>query len=536
MNRKILTALFAGAAFAATPAMAQTSDVARVIDEGMNRSQAMTTAHQLMDGIGARLSNSPSMRRAEDWAVRHMGALGLQNVHKEGFPFGRGWEAVDSDVRMISPRPIKLTAIPVAWTPGTNGTVNAPIIVAPISERSHFAAYRGQLRGKIVLINLPGEGSELTDPQFRRHDGDSLRKLDEYRQPNHDHADHAIETRLKNAAYTRDLDNFLASEGAVAWVKIARRDGKLLHGEGYTFRVGDTPKLPGIEIAAEDYRRLTRLAKTGAAPVLSINSNVRWDDSDTNAYNILGDIPGSNPSAGYVMAGAHFDSWAAGDGAVDNGAGSVVVLEAARILRAIGARPKRTIRFALWGAEEQGLLGSRAYIERHIADRATPAGIGEAERLTRWSYAWPIVPKAGYGQLKAYFNMDNGSGKFRGVYAEGNHAATGLLKEWLSPFASMGASNVVAAPTGGTDHVYMQVVGVPGFQFIQDPLDYGARLHHTSIDTLDHVKAADIRQASVVMAGMLLQAANSDKELPRPPLPTQPTPTNPFDYEYPPKP
>lgn len=520
----------------AVPAAAQSGEVAKVIDEGMNRSQAMLTAHQLMDGIGARLSNSPSMRRAEDWAVRHMSALGLSNVRREGFEFGRGWEIIDSEVRMTAPRPMKLTAIPVAWTPGTSGTVSAPVIVAPISERSHFAAYRGQLRGKIVLISLPGEGSELTDTQFRRHDSDSLRKLDEYRQPSHDDPEHAIEERLKNSAYARDLDSFLASEGALAWVRIARRDGKLLHGEGYSFRVGDTPKLPGIELAAEDYRRIARLARTGQPPMLSINSNVRFVDDDTRAYNILGDIAGSDPSAGYVMAGAHFDSWAAGDGAVDNGAGSVVVLEAARILRAIGARPRRTIRFALWGAEEQGLLGSRAYIEQHIASRATPGGLPEAERLTRWSYSWPIAPKADYGRLKAYFNMDNGSGKFRGVYAEGNAAATPLLKEWLTPFNAMGATSVVAAPTGGTDHVYMQVVGVPGFQFIQDPLDYGARLHHTNIDTLDHVKAADIRQAAVVMAGMLLQAANSEKELPRPPLPSRPLPTDPFKYEYPPKP
>jgi carboxypeptidase Q len=531
--RRFAALLAATSMFVAVPALAQSNEVARVIDEGMNRSQAMTTAHQLIDGIGARLSNSPSMRRAEDWAVRHMSGLGLANVHKEGFEFGRGWEIVDSDVRMTAPRPIKLTAIPVAWTPGTNGPVSAQVIVAPISERRHFDAYRGKLRGRIVMISLPGDGSEPTEPAFRRHDSASLGRLDEYRQPTHADPEEAIEDRLKNSAYARDLDAFLTAEGAIAWVRIARRDGKLVHGEGYNFRVGDTPKLPGIEIAAEDYRRLARLAKTGPAPTLSINSNIRFSDDDTKAYNILGDITGSNQAAGYVMAGAHFDSWAAGDGAVDNGAGSVVVLEAARILRAIGARPKRTIRFALWGAEEQGLLGSRAYIERHIADRVTPSGIGEAERLTRWSYAWPIVPKADYGRLKAYFNMDNGSGKLRGVYAEGNSAAVPVLREWLSPFAAMGATSVVAAPTGGTDHVYMQVVGVPGFQFVQDPLDYGARLHHTSIDTLDHVKAADIRQAAVVMAGMLLQAANSDKELPRPPLPTRPLPTDPFEFEYP---
>lgn len=511
-------------------ATAQPSDIARIIDEGMNRSQVMTTASELIDGIGGRLTNSTSMRRAEDWAVAEMQSLGLANIRREGFEFGRGWDLIDSEVRMVSPRPIKLAAIPVAWTPGTNGVLRAPVVVAPISERRHFDAYRGKLAGKIVLISLPGEGSEPTEPIFVRHDGASLGKLDEYRQPKFD--PDAINQRVDRSKFALDLDAFLASQGAVGWARMAYRDGKLVHGAGYTYLVGATPKLPGIEIAAEDYRRLARLAKTGA-PVIEINSNTHFVDSDTKAYNIIGEIAGSNPKAGYVMAGAHFDSWVAGDGAVDNGAGSVVVLEAARILRQLGVRPKRSIRFALWGAEEQGLLGSQAYIDRHIATRRLPAGTPADEVIARWREAFPIEPRSGYGQLKAYFNMDNGSGKLRGVHAEGNAAAVPLLKEWIGPFASMGATAVVAAPTGGTDHVFMQSVGVPGFQFVQDPLDYSARLHHSSIDTFDHLKAADLRQAAVVMAGMLLAAANSNIELPRPPLPTQPLPTDPFKYDYP---
>ncbi|HVF37565.1 MAG TPA: M20/M25/M40 family metallo-hydrolase, partial [Sphingomicrobium sp.] len=397
----------------ASSVAAAQSDLARIVDEGMNRSQVMTTAHELLDGIGARLTNSSSMRRAEDWAISKMQGYGLVNVRREGFEFGRGWDLIDSEVRMISPRPLKLTAIPVAWTPGTNGAVRAPVIVAPISERRHFAAYRGKLSGKIVLISLPGEGSEPTEPYFRRHDSAALSKLDEFRQPDHD--PDSLEDRLKQQRYAADLDAFLASEGAVAWARIARRDGKLLHGEGSGFRVGLTPKLPGIEIAAEDYRRLARLAKDGTAPQLEINSNVRFVDGDTQAYNIIGEIPGSDPKAGYVMAGAHFDSWVAGDGAVDNGAGSVTVLEAARILRQLGVRPRRTIRFALWGAEEQGLIGSLAYIDRHIATRPVPPGTPAAQWTAYWREGWPIERKAGFGQLKAYFNMDNGSGKLRGV-------------------------------------------------------------------------------------------------------------------------
>ncbi len=530
----VVTVTRAGVAAAllcsSTLALAQT-DTSRIIDEGMNRSQVMATAHELLDGIGGRLSNSTSMRRAEDWAITKLQRQGLTDVRREGFEFGRGWDLIDSDVRMVTPRPLKLTAIPVAWTPATNGTLSAPVIVAPISERRHFAAYRGKLSGKIVMVSLPGDGSEPTEAYFRRHDSAALSKLDEYRQPEHD--PESLADRIDRAKFASDLDAFLAAEGAVGWARIARRDGKLLHGEGSGYRVGETPKLPGVEIAAEDYRRLARLAKSGAAPTLAVTSNVRFLDNDTQAYNIIGEIPGTDPKAGYVMAGAHFDSWIAGDGAVDNGAGSVVVLEAARILRQLGVRPKRTIRFALWAAEEQGLHGSLAYIERHLATRQLPASTPAIERTARWNQSWPIQPRPGFGQLKAYFNMDNGSGKLRGVYAEGNHGAVSLLKEWMSPFASMGATAVVAAPTGGTDHVYMQAVGVPGFQFVQDPLDYGARLHHTSIDTFDHLKVADLKQAAVVMAGMLLAAANSDKELPRPPLPSQPLATDPFKYEYP---
>ncbi|MGI8931499.1 MAG: M20/M25/M40 family metallo-hydrolase, partial [Sphingomicrobium sp.] len=408
-------------------------DNARIIDEGMNRSQVMITASELLDGIGARLSNSTSMRRAEDWALAEMQGYGLTNVHREGFEFGRGWDLIDSEVRMIAPRPLKLTAIPVAWTPPTEGTLSAPVVVAPISERRHFAAYRGKLAGKIVMISLPGEGSEPTEPYFKRHDSAALSKLDEYRQPEHD--PESLVDRLDRQKFASDLDAFLASEGAVAWARIARRDGKLLHGEGSGYRVGETPKLPAIEIAAEDYRRLARLAKSGTAPTLAVTNNVRFVDSDTKAYNILGEIPGSDPKAGYVMAGAHFDSWVAGDGAVDNGAGSVVVLEAARILRRLGVRPKRTIRFALWAAEEQGLHGSLAYIDRHLATRLVPDTAPASERNARWSQSWPIQPRAGYGQLKAYFNMDNGSGKLRGVHAEGNHGAVSLLKEWMSHLA-----------------------------------------------------------------------------------------------------
>lgn len=218
------------------------------------------------------------------------------------------------------------------------------------------------------------------------------------------------------------------------------------------------------------------------------------------------------------MAGAHYDSWVAGDGAVDNGAGTAVVIEAARILSTM-PRPRRTIRFALWSGEEQGLYGSKDYVRRHLVDRPVPAGLTGAAADAAWDKAWPITPKPGFRDLKAYFNMDNGSGRFRGLYAEGDIAAVPLLKEWMAPYHALGARRIVADATGGTDHEVMQAVGINAYQFIQDPLDYGSRLHQSSIDTYDHLRPDDLRQAATVMAGMLWAAANADRDLPRPPLP-----------------
>ncbi len=540
-KKSLLLATIPAVMITASPLSAQKSKsddkddsqvISKIFDEGLNRSEVMVSAHELLDGIGARLSNSPQMRQAETWAVNKFTGWGLKNVRKEGFEFGRGWSINSSSVTMVTPRTLPLTAIPIAWTPPTNGTLQSQVIVAPISKKAHFEKWRGKLAGKIVMISLPGTVDDITRPPFRRLEGEDFSRLDEFRQPNHDPK--ANDRRLKRAEFAEALDAFLSSEGALAWVSRARRDGKLLHGEGYTHRAGRTPKLPGVEIAAEDYRRLARLAKTGEAPTLAINSNVQFHDDDLNAYNIIAEIPGTDPKAGYVMAGAHFDSWAGGDGAVDNASGSVAVMEAARILSKLKVRPKRSIRFVLWAAEEQGLLGSLAYTERHLASRPpAPESANGLARFFGWGNRFPVTTKPGYNDMKAYFNMDNGSGKLRGIYAEGNIAATPILSNWLSPFKSMGASRVVAGPTGSTDHVFMQQIGLPAYQFVQDPLDYFARLHHTNVDTLDHLRPADLRQASVVLAGVLLQAANDSKTIPLKPLPTEPKPTDPFKYDDP---
>jgi len=503
----------------------------QIIDEGFHHSELAPTAQYLTDRIGGRLTNSPQMRAAEAWAQARFRAWGLKNVRAEGFEFGRGWSIERSSVRMMTPRLLGLRAIPVAWTPPTKGTISAPIIVAPLGRERDFEKWKGQLSGRIVLVTRPDEGSEPAEPPFRRYDAERLAELDTYQPPVESEV--ARRKTLKMAQFEARRDAFLAAEGALAWARMSYRDGGLLHGEGYGYKAGETPELPGVEIAAEDYRRLARLAKAGEAPVLEILSDVRFHDEDMKAYNILADIPGTDARAGYVMAGAHLDSWVAADGAQDNAAGSVIVMEAARILSKLGFRPRRTIRFALWNGEEQALLGSMAYVERHVATRA-PLADAEQERINpyfTWRSRWPITPRPGHKDLVAYFNLDNGSGKLRGIHAEGNLAVVPIFQEWLAPFASMGAGTVAAAPTGGTDHVFMQAVGIPAFQFIQDPLDYDSRIHHSSLDSFDHLKLEDMRQASVILASFLLMAAQREEPLPRMPLPTKPNETNPYAYE-----
>jgi carboxypeptidase Q len=518
--------------FAAAPP-ADTVTLNRIADAAFNHGEVVDIAAYLADQIGGRMTNSPAMRRAEVWTQEKFRGWGLKDVRAEAFDFGRGWWIESAHVRMTAPRPLELRGIPIAWTPATNGVLNAPVIVAPMISDKDFAEWKGRLSGKIVLVTWPGPPKDDADVPFERLSDAEIAKLDKYQQPTFD--PEARQKRIDRFRFRTKLDGFLAEEGALAWVQMSRTEGRLVHGEGYGHLVGKTPKLPGVELAAEDYRRLARLAKIGDVKI-EIDSRVHFEDADHNAYNILADIPGLDPKAGYVMAGAHLDSWVAGDGAADNGAGSAVVMEAARILSSIGARPRRTIRFALWAGEEQGLLGSGAYVDQHIAHRPPPTDPALADLPAYFATDnYPIQTLPGFSDLAAYFNIDNGSGKIRGIYTEGNFAVVPIFREWFAPFASLGASAVVAEPTDATDHVFLSRLGLPAFQFIQDPLDYETRVHHTDIDTYDHLRPEDLRQAAVVLASFLMDAANIEKPLPRKVLPTQPRVTDPFHYPDPAK-
>ncbi len=504
----------------------------QIADEGYNHGQVVPLAAHLTDQIGGRLTNSPAMRKAEGWTQEKFRAWGLKNVRAEGFEFGRGWWIESSQARMVAPRSLALRSIPVAWTPATSGPLTASIIVTPIRHPRDLEKWKGKVKGKIVLVSYPDAPKDETSGAFKRLDDAELGKLAAFEQPFHD--PEANRDMIRNwIEASRATNRFMAAEGALAVVKMSARGHGLVHGEGYFYQKGETVLLPEVELAQEDYRRLARLAKVGDVK-LELDSRVHFDDSDSKGYNILADIPGKDAKAGYVMAGAHLDSWVAGDGAADNAAGSAVIMEAARILASLPIQPKRTIRFALWSGEEQGLLGSAAYIERHLAKRP-PNSDPALAKYPFLSDTYPITPLAGFKDMAGYFNVDNGSGKIRGIYAEGNFAAMPMLREWMQPFESMGANRVVAQKTGGTDHEMMAAMGLPAFQFIQDPLDYDSKVHHTTLDTFDHLRSEDLRQAAVILATVLLQAAESDKPLPRNVLPRQPSATDPFRYRDPKK-
>jgi len=506
----------------------------RIADQGFNHGEVVETAQYLADHIGGRMTNSPAMRAAEAWTQARFKAWGLKNVRAEGYDFGRGWWIESSRVRMLSPRVLELRAIPIAWTPPTHGAIAAPVIVAPMRTEKDFPDWKGKLSGKIVLVSWPAPLGEDQDAPFQRLDEGRLAKYDKFQEPNYD--PELNQKAINRFLFRRRLDDFLAAEGAVAAASMSRSAVRLVHGEGYSYQVGMSPKLPQVELSSEDYRRLARLATQGEVR-LEIDSNVHYEDADHHAYNIFADLPGKDAKAGYVMAGAHLDSWVAGDGAADNGVGSAIVMEASRILATLAVQPRRTIRFALWSDEEQGLLGSAAFIQQHLAHRPTPK---DPEVAALGPYfapaAYPVEVLPGYHELAGYFNVDNGSGKFRGIYAEGNFAAIPILKEWLMPFSSLGGAAVVAEPTDSTDHQMMSEIGLPAFQFVQDPLDYATTTHHTDADTFDHLRPDDIRQAAVIMATVLLDAANVEAALPGKPVPTQPGVTDPFKYKEPSKP
>ncbi|WP_299078139.1 M20/M25/M40 family metallo-hydrolase [uncultured Paraglaciecola sp.] len=498
----------------------------KIRSEGFYNSEVMHTLEQLTDEIGPRLSGSPQMKQANDWTLNKLKSWGLKNAYLDPFEFGRGWSHDAASIHLVSPREVTLHGIPVAWTPGTNGDVSGDVVIFEASSVADLAKYKGKLSGKIIMM---GVGKNIEAPKnsvFKRYDAGELTKLKEFdvkSKPSHAPwvNDSNRDSALQRYNFGKKLSEFLAKEKVAAVLYRSWRQGGLINIFGRDHRVGNTFPVPALVLEAEHYNSLSRMIDNGKTPKIRLDIKARFHDDDRNAYNTIAEISGSDDDPEIVMVGGHLDSWHASDGAVDNGAGVAVAMEAVRILSTLDFKPKRTIRIALWSGEEQGLFGSRAYVDKHFATRPKPKNKDERSLPSYlWkSQGWPIKTKPAYEKLSVYFNMDNGSGRFRGIYTEGNVAVKPIFSKWFTPYADLSTGTITNKSTGGTDHEAFDNVGLPGFQFIQDKLDYGSRLHHTHIDSIDHVVEADLIQASVIMAGFIYQASMADERMPRKPIP-----------------
>lgn len=499
--------------------------VNRIRDEGFNRSQVVEILRHLTDIIGPRLTGSPGMMEANEWTRDELASWGLDNAHLEEWgPFGNGWSFSRASVHLLEPRSVPLMALPRAWTPGTDGPVRGAAMKVEIEEEDDLEKYRGEVAGKILFMDKAREIDPEEKAAFDRFTLEELEELEMYEMPEKRKSDW-LERARKRWRFSQAFNQFLEDEGVLATVRISSRDGGTLRlGSGGSREPGESVGVTSIAMMAEQYNWILRLLEDEIPVEIEVEIEARFHKKDRMAYNTIAEIPGTDMSDEIVMVGAHLDSWHAAAGANDNAAGSAVVMEAVRLLKVLGVQPRRTIRIGLWSAEEQGLLGSRAHVERHFAVQPRADDPEEEEYPPRLrTPAWPIEVKPGHTSFSAYFNIDNGGGKIRGIYTRANSAVVPLFEAWLEPFHDLGADTLTANPNiGGTDHYSFDRVGLPGFQFIQDPLDYFPRTHHSNLDTLDHARREDLMQASVIVASFVYHAAMRDEKLPRKPMPRKP--------------
>ena len=496
--------------------------VTRIRYEGFRNSKVMEIASGLMDGIGPRLTGSPNMKRANEWTRDQLTSFGLSNAHLESWgPFGRGWANEYVNVRMTSPDIAPLIAYAKAWTPGTNGVLKGKCIRVKIENKKDFDKYRGKLAGLIAIFGPDPEVKTITQPMFERLGDKELADIGQYPIPSEKQA-FRFRQYIKRMQFIKDVNKFLADEKVLALVDHGYGSfggGTVFVQSGGSWKTGETVTVPGITVALEQWDRIARLLEQKKEVELEMNVTNTFTDVDPMQYNTVAEIPGSDKKDELVMVGAHLDSWHSGTGATDNGAGSVVMMEAMRILKALEVKPRRTIRIALWSGEEQGLLGSQNYVQQHFGSRPPmdePDYKGMPTLLRR--EAGPVTVKPEQAKVSAYFNVDNGSGKIRGVYLQENEAEAPLFEAWMQPFKDLGMATLAMRNTGGTDHLSFDAAGIPGFQFIQDPLDYETRTHHSNMDVYDHLQADDLRQAAVIVASFVYNAAMRDTMLPRKPI------------------
>ncbi len=475
----------------------------RIKDEGLQRSKVMELESYLTDVYGPRLTGSPNIKEAGDWAQKTLRDWGLVNVHDEPWPFGRGWQNQRFVAVAVTPRAYPLIGFAKAWTPGTSGPVTAEAAMAVIEGDKDFDQYRGKLRGKFVLTTPMRDVKPSMEPLGRRYAEADLNELARQPDPSSQRRFHPDPARQ---AFDKKKMQFFVDEGVAALVEAGRGDGGTFFvGSGGSRDPKDPVVAPQVVLAIEHYGRIARTLDKKIPVTLQIDIDNKFYDSDLNAFNIVGEIPGTDKADEVVMLGAHFDSWHAGTGATDNAAGSAVMMEAVRILKTSGVKLRRTVRIGLWGGEEQGLLGSKEYVKAHFGDPAT------------------MQLKPDQAKFAGYFNVDNGTGAIRGVYLQGNEAVAPIFSNWMEPFRNLDMNTLTIRNTGGTDHLSFDAVGLPGFQFIQDPVEYDTRTHHSNMDVYERVQSADMMQNAVIVASFVYNTANREEKLPRKPLP-KPTP------------
>jgi carboxypeptidase Q len=502
--------------FAAGFASAQSDAGAinKIRNEGLVNSKVMDLALHLTDLSGPRLTNSPGFFRAANWAKDELAAMGLVNAALEPWgDFGTGWEQTRCSVAMTAPYYCPLVAIPRAWTAGTPGRkpIQGEVMVINAKDSAElYQKYSGKLKGKIVMFY----STDTLHPSFARPDAEryadsSLDKManakpDTARGPRN-FGGQANNPRRQQMALQRQLGAFYNAEQPALVLSMSRNgnQGTVFVQNGGSYAKDAKNNYAWVMLSSDDYLRVQRLVSNGQAVELEADVKTKFYDKDIKGYNVVAEIPGTDPklSDEIVMLGGHLDSWHGATGATDNAAGCSVMMEAVRILKASGLQPRRTIRIVLWSGEEEGLLGSRAYVKNHFADPAD------------------MVLKPEHQKVSAYYNLDNGTGKIRGIYLQGNKEAGPIFSKWLEPFQDLGAKTVTISNTGSTDHVSFDGVGIPGFQFIQDPIDYDTRTHHSNMDTYDHLVPDDLKQAATLVAAFVYNTAQRDEKIPRKELP-----------------
>lgn len=480
----------------------------KIRQEGLKNSKVMDIAFNLTDANGPRLQGSPGLMKAANYSKSKLAEWGLEDAKLEAWgEFGKGWELQKCYVAMTAPYYKPLIAIPKAWTAGTKGKLKtAEILLIDETDTTGLENYKGRLKDKVILLYK----SDRIQPSFKadaeRYTEEELEKMATAAPANQNQSDTTFRAmmqaiRRSNLLSTKTKE-MAKKEGALALLSMNTRgkDGTLFVSGGGSFKGTDPENLLDIMLAAEDYLMLCRLTKAGIPVKLDLDVKTKFFTDDLKGYNVLAEIKGTDPNLKdeVVMLGAHLDSWHAASGATDNAAGSAVMMEAVRILKALNVKPRRTIRIALWSAEEEGLFGSRNYVKNHLTDP------NDAKKTN-----------AEGDKIAGYFNVDNGTGKIRGIYLQGFKDCGPIFSKWLEPFHDLGAKTVTIRNTGGTDHLAFAGVGIPGFQFIQDEIEYDTRTHHTNMDSYDHLQPEDLKQAATIVASFVYNTAMRDEKLPR---------------------